>query len=335
MRRREFIALLGGAAASSLLPPFAVRAQQSSRLRRIGVLMALDESEPEGKAQLLGFTQGLSELGWTVGSNLQMEIRWGAGDVNRIGIFAKELVAMRPDVILSQGTPVTAALRQETRTIPIVFVTVTDPVGEGFVAGLPSPGGNTTGFITSEAAMGSKMLELLMDIAPGVKRVAMIFNPDTAPRGGMYYFSEFDAAARTSKVEPIAARAWSDAEIESVVTSLGSGSGNGLIVMPDYFMLNHSRPIISLAAQNNVPVIYPWRFVVTRDGGLISYGPDFKDIVRRAAPYVDRILHGANPGELPVQVPTKFEMAVNVKTAKALGLKVPSSILIAADEVIE
>lgn len=151
----------------------------------------------------------------------------------------------------------------------------------------------------------------------------------------MYYFSEFDAAARTSKVEPVAARAWSDAEIESVVTSLGSGSGSGLIVMPDYFMLNHSRPIISLAAQNNVPVIYPWRFVVTRDGGLISYGPDFRDIVRRAAPYVDRILRGANPGELPVQVPTKFEMAVNVKAAKALGLKVPTSILIAADEVIE
>lgn len=329
MRRRAFITLLGGAMAW----PLVTRAQQPARLRRIGVLMALDESEPEGKAQLLGFTQGLSELGWTVGTNLQMEIRWGAGDVNRIGVFAKELVAMRPDVILSQGTPVTAALRQETRTIPIVFVTVTDPVGEGFVAGLPSPGGNTTGFITSEAAMGSKLLELLMDIAPGIKRVAMIFNPDTAPRGGMYYFSEFDAAARTSKVEPIAARAWSDAEIESVITSLGSGSG--LIVMPDYFMLNHSRPIISLAAQNNVPVIYPWRFVVTRDGGLISYGPDFRDIVRRAAPYVDRILRGANPGELPVQVPTKFEMAVNVKAAKALGLKVPPSILIAADEVIE
>jgi putative tryptophan/tyrosine transport system substrate-binding protein len=330
VRRRDFITLLSGVAADW---PLAARAQQPARLRRIGVLMALDESEPEGKAQLLGFTQGLSELGWTVGTNLQMEIRWGAGDVNRIGIFAKELVAMRPDVILSQGTPVTAALRQETQTIPIVFVTVTDPVGEGFVAGLPSPGGNTTGFITSEAAMGSKLLELLMDIAPGIKRVAMIFNPDTAPRGGMYYFSEFDAAARTSKVEPIAARAWSDAEIESVITSLGSGSG--LIVMPDYFMLNHSRPIISLAARNNVPVIYPWRFVVTRDGGLISYGPDFRDIVRRAAPYVDRILRGANPGELPVQVPTKFEMAVNVKAAKALGLKVPTSILIAADEVIE
>jgi putative tryptophan/tyrosine transport system substrate-binding protein len=334
MRRREIITLIGGAAVAW---PLAARAQQAGKqpagLRRIGVLMALDESEPEGKAQLLGFTQGLSELGWTVGTNLQMEIRWGAGDVNRIGAFAKELVAMRPDVILSQGTPVTAALRQETRTIPIVFVTVTDPVGEGFVAGLPSPGGNTTGFITSEAAMGSKLLELLMDIAPGIKRVAMIFNPDTAPRGGMYYFSEFDAAARTSKVEPIAARAWSDAEIESVITSVGSGSG--LIVMPDYFMLNHSRPIISLAAQNNVPVIYPWRFVVTRDGGLISYGPDFRDIVRRAAPYVHRILRGANPGELPVQVPTKFEMAVNIKAAKALGLKVPPSILIAADEVIE
>jgi putative tryptophan/tyrosine transport system substrate-binding protein len=332
MKRREFIAGIGGAAAGW---PLFVHAQQPSRLRRISVLMALDESEPEGKAQLLGFTHGLSELGWTVGPNLQMDIRWGAGDVSRIRTFAKELVALRPDVILAQGTPVTAALHRETWTIPIVFVTVTDPVGEGFVAGLPSPAGNITGFITSEAAMGSKMLDLLMDIAPGVRRVAMIFNPDTTPRAGMYYFREFEAAARTIKVEPIAATARSDAEIESIVTTLGPGPGNGLIVMPDYFMLNHSRPIISLAAQNSVPAIYPWRFVVSRDGALLSYGPDFRDIVRRAAPYVDRILRGANPGELPVQVPTKFEMAVNVKTAKALGLEVPPSILLAADEVIE
>jgi putative ABC transport system substrate-binding protein len=332
MRRREFIGLVGGVAASW---PLAARAQQADRIRRIGVLMALEESEPEGKAQLLGFTQGLSERGWAVGQNFQIEIRWGAGDINRIRNLAKELVALRPEVILAQGTPVTAALHRETQTIPIVFVTVTDPVGEGFVTGLPSPGGNITGFITSEAAMGSKLLELLMEIAPGVRRVAMIFNPDTAPRSGTYYFSEFEAAARTSKVEPIAARVRSDAEIESAVTSLGRGPDNGLVVMPDYFMLNHSQPVISLAAKNNVPAIYPWRFVVTRDGALISYGPDFRDIVRRAAPYVDRILRGAIPGELPVQVPTKFEMAVNVKTAKALGLKVPPSILVSADEVIE
>ena len=332
MQRREFITLVGSAAS---VWPLAAHAQQAGRLRRISVLMALDESEPEGKAQLFGFTQGLSELGWTVGPNLKMDIRWGAGDVDRIRTFAKELVALRPDVILAQGTPVTAALQRETQTIPIVFVTVTDPVGEGFIAGLPSPGGNITGFITSEAAMGSKLLDFLLGIAPNVKRVAMVFNPDTAPRSGMYYFREFETAARTSKVEPIAATARTDAEIESALTSLGSGPGNGLIVMPDYFMLNHCGRIISLAAQNNVPAIYPWRFVVTRDGGLISYGPDFRDIVRRAAPYVDRILRGANPTELPVQVPTKFEMAVNVKTAKALGLEVPPSILLAADEVIE
>jgi putative tryptophan/tyrosine transport system substrate-binding protein len=332
MQRRKFIKLIGGAAVTW---PLAARAQQPGRLRRIGVLMALDESEPEGKAQLSGFTQSLAELGWTDGSNLRMEVRWGSADVSRIRTFAKQLVALQPDVILAQGTPVTAALQRETRTIPIVFVTVTDPVGEGFVAGLPSPGGNITGFITSEAGMGSKLLDLLMEIAPGIKRAAMMFNPDTAPGGGTYYFRDFEAAARTSKVEPIAARAQSDAEIGTAVTSLGREPGSGLIVMPDYFMLNHSRPIISLAAQNNVPAIYPWRFVVARDGGLISYGPDFRDIVRRAAPYVDRILRGANPGELPVQVPTKFEMAVNVKTAKALGLEVPTSILLAADEVIE
>jgi putative ABC transport system substrate-binding protein len=331
MKRREFIRLFGGAAISW---PLTARAQQPARLRRIGVLMALDESEPEGKAQLLGFTQGLSELGWTVGTNLQMEIRWGAGDVNRIRIFAKELVAMRPDVILSQGTPVTAALRQETQTIPIVFVTVTDPVGEGFVAGLPSPGGNTTGFITSEAAMGSKLLELLMDIAPGIKRVAMIFNPDTVPAAGCITSANLtllperqSGAHRCPRMERCRDRIGRNLARKGVRKRPHCYAG--------LFYLNHSRPIISLAAQNNVPVIYPWRFVVTRDGGLISYGPDFRDIVRRAAPYVDRILRGANPGELPVQVPTKFEMAVNVKAAKALGLKVPTSILIAADEVIE
>ena len=245
------------------------------------------------------------------------------------------MVELQPDVILAQGTPVTAALQRETRTIPIVFVVVTDPVGDGFVAGLSHPGGNMTGFLTSEAGITAKMLELLREIAPGLKRVAMLFNPDTAPGGGKYYFSEFEAAARSSNVEPIAARAHSDAEIENVVNSLGGEPGSGLIVMPDYFMVIHVKPILLLAARNKVPAIYPWRFVVARDSALLSYGPDLKDIVRRGATYVDRVLRGAKPADLPVQVPVKFEMALNVKTAKSLGLTVPQSTLLLADEVIE
>jgi putative ABC transport system substrate-binding protein len=216
VKRREFITLLGGAAAW----PLAARAQEGERVRRIGVLMSANEDDPEGKAQLSGFTRELAGLGWTDGRNLRMEIRWGGGsDVNRARIFAKELIALAPDVILAQGTPVTAALQRETRTIPIVFVVVTDPVGDGFVAGLPHPGGNITGFLTSESAITAKMFELLTEIAPG--RVAMLFNPDTAPGGGAYYFRDFEAAARSSKVEPIAARARSDTEIETAVTSLG------------------------------------------------------------------------------------------------------------------
>src|SRR2546423_9325647 len=268
MRRREFITLIGCA---TVAWPFVALAQKPDRPRRIGVLMSLGENDSEGKAQLSGFTQGLADLGRPEGPNLRIDVRWGGGDVNKIRTFAKELVAMQPDVILAQGTPVTAALQRETRTIPIVFVVVTDPVGEGFVAGLPFPGGNITGFITSEAAMGSKMLDLLLDIAPGINRVAMLFNPDTAPGGGKYYLRDFAAAARGSKVAPITARAQSDDEIANVVSSLGRGADGGLIVMADFFMLNHVQPILSQAARNNVPTIYPWRYVVTNEGGLISY----------------------------------------------------------------
>src|SRR5947208_16768784 len=292
MRRREFITLISSAAAW----PLAASAQQHECVRRLGVLMSVEEGDAEGKAQLSGFTQALAQLGWTDGQNLRIEIRWGGGgDVNRARIFARELVALQPDVILAQGTPVTAALQRETRTVPIVFVVVTDPVGDGFVAGLAQPGGNITGFLTSESAITAKMFELLTEIAPGLRRVAMLFNPDTAPGGGTYYFRDFEAAARSTKVEPIAARARSDAEIESIVTTLGRESGGGLVVMPDYFMVNHVGPIISLAARNNVPAVYPWRFVVAKDGALLSYGPDLRDIVRRGAPYVDRILRGEKP----------------------------------------
>jgi putative tryptophan/tyrosine transport system substrate-binding protein len=332
MRRRDFIA---GIAGSTAAWPLAAHAQQTGRVRRLGVLMSPQESDPEGRAQLSGFTQALAALGWIEGRNLQMEVRWGGGDANRARIHAKELVALQPDVILAQGTPVTAGLQRETRTIPIVFVVVTDPVGDGFVAGLAQPGGNITGFLTSESAITGKMLELLIEIAPGLRRVAILFNPDTAPGGGAYYLSGFEAAAQSSKMEPITARARSDAEIETVVASLGKEPNSGLVVMPDFFMFNHVQPIILLAARNNVPTIYPWRFVVAKNGALLSYGPDLRDIVRRGAPYVDQIFRGAKPADLPVQVPVKFEMAVNVKTAKALGLVVPPSMLLRADEVIE
>jgi putative ABC transport system substrate-binding protein len=265
--------------------------------------MSVEESDPEAKAQLSGFTQALAQLGWTEGRNLRMEVRWGgSSDVNRARSLAKELVALKPDVILSQGTPVTAAFKRETQTIPIVFVVVTDPVGDGFVAGLPHPGGNITGFLTSESGITAKMRELLSEIAPGLKRIAILFNPDTAPGGGAYYLRDFEAAAQSSKVESVVARARSDAEIESAVTALGENPGAGLVVMPDFFVRIHVQPIILLAARNKVPTIYPWRFVVSRDGGLLSYGPDLKDIVRRGAVYVDQVLRGAKPAEEPHEV---------------------------------
>jgi putative ABC transport system substrate-binding protein len=249
-------------------------------------------------------------------------------------MFAKELVELRPDVILSFGTPVTAALQRETRTIPIVFAIVSDPVGEGFVESLSHPGGNITGFHNSEASIGGKWLELLQQIAPGLKRAAMIFNPDTAPGHGKYYMPDFETAARSSQVTPIPAAIHSIADLEAVIADLGREPGGGFVAMADFFLLNHRAQMIAAAAQNHVPAVYPWREVAAA-GGLLSYGPDLEDIVRRTAPYVDRILHGAKPAELPVQLPTKFEMTVNVKTAKALGLTVPQSVLVAADEVIE
>jgi putative tryptophan/tyrosine transport system substrate-binding protein len=330
MKRRQFITLLGSAASW----PLAARAQQPERMRLIGVLMSVEENA-EGKTELSAFTQGLAESGWTDGRNLRMEVRWGGGDVDRTRTFAKELVALQPDVILAQGTPGTAALQRETRTIPVVFVVVADPVGPGFVTGLSRPGGNITGFINSEAVMGAKMLELLREIAPGLERVAMIFDPDTAPGRGTYYLRDFEAAARSSNLKSIAADARSDADIETVVTSLGGEPRGGLVVTPDYFMFNHTEQIVSQAARKNVPTVYPWKSVVVKQDGLLSYGPDLVDIVRRSAPYVDKILRGAKPADLPVQVPVKFEMAVNVKTAKVLGLTVPPSILLRADEVVE
>jgi len=330
MKRRAFIMLVGGAVAW----PFAGNAQQPSGVKRLAILMSVQD-DAEGTAQLSGFTQALAGLGWVEGRNLQTEVRWGGGDASLARAHAKELVGLKPDVILAQGTPVTAALKRETQSIPIVFVVVTDPVGDGFVAGLPHPGGNITGFLTSEAAIAAKMLEFLKEITPGLKRVALLFNPNSAPGGGTYYSRDFDAAARLSKLELVAGRAYNDTEIEAVVTSLAKEPNGGLVVMPYFFMFNHIELITSLARQNRIPAVYPWKFVVTKNAGLLSYGPDLSDIVRRGAAYVDRVLRGGKPADLPVQVPVKFEMVINVKTAGALGLTVPPSMLLSADEVIE
>jgi putative tryptophan/tyrosine transport system substrate-binding protein len=330
MLRRDFIAGIGSAAAW-LVP---ARAQQGERVRRIGVLGVYGENDPEGMAAQSQFTQGLAELGWTDDRNLRIDIRWAGDSIDRVRKYAKELVDLQPDVIFASGSPATAALQRETRTIPIVFVSVTDPVGTGFVASLARPGGNITGFINLEASMGGKWLGLLTEIAPSVKRGAIMFNPATAPSRGSYFLPSFEAAARSLKVESITASVHSDAEIETVMTLLGREPGGGLVMMPDAFVLVHRSRIISLAARNNIPAVY-YGSLFARDGGLLSYGNDNRDLYRRTATYVDRILRGAKPADLPVQLPVKFEMTVNLKTAKALGLTLPQSILLRADEVIE
>jgi putative ABC transport system substrate-binding protein len=327
MKRREFIAGLGAAAW-----PLATRAQQNGRVRRIGVLMAYDENDPALKINVSAFTQALADLGWTDGRNVRMDLRWTGGDINRIRAFAQELVGLQPDIIVTSSSPVTAALQGETRTIPIVFVNVSDPVVSGIVAALNQPGGNITGFGYLEPSIGGKWLELLSGIAPGLKRVAIMFNPDTAPAS--VYMPSFETAARSLNVVPIVASVHDDVEIETAIIALGREPGGGLVVMPDTFTVVHRVPIISAAARNNVPAVYP-NLAYARDGGLLSYGFDQVDIWRRAASYVDRILRGAKPGDLPVQFPVKFEMAVNLKTAKALGLTIPPHLLARADEVIE
>jgi putative ABC transport system substrate-binding protein len=331
MKRREFMTLLGSAAAW----PLAARAQQGNRVRRIGVLMAGDETNPGQKTLLFALTQALAGLGWTEGRNVRMDVRWESGDTNRIRALAQELVGLQPDIILAGGDPVTAAIQRETRTIPIVFTGVADPVASGIVPRLNQPGGNVTGFANREASLGGKWLELLSEIAPGLKRAAAMFNPDRTA----FYMPSFEAAARSLKVEPITAPVHSDAEIEAAITALGREPGGGLVVMPGMVfpgIASQLVPIISAAARNNVPAVYNASAYV-REGGLLSYRDrdDVTDIIRGAATYVDRILRGEKPGDLPVQFPTKFEMVVNRKTAKALGLAVPPSILLRATEVIE
>jgi len=328
MRRREFIAGLGSAAAW----PLAARAQQGDRVRRIGVLIAGGENDPVWKPRLSALLQALADLGWTDGRNVRTDLRWAGDDINRIGALAKELVGLQPDIILASTTPATAAVQRETRTIPIVFVGLADPVASGIVEQLDRPSGNITGFALFEDSLGGKWLELLSEIVPGLKRAAIMFNPDTTLAS--LYMPSFETAARSLKVVLIPASVHSDVEIDTAIMALGREPGGGLVVMPDIFTVVHRAPIISAAARNNIPTVYQMS-TFARDGGLLAYGPDVVDLFRRAATYVDRILRGARPAELPVQFPTKFDLVINLKTAKSLGLTIPETLLATADEVIQ
>ena len=321
MRRRAFITLLGAAAASSPLWPFAARAQQSDRMRRIGVLMSFAASDPESQMRLAAFEKGLRELGWVEGRNLRTEYRFAAGGGDLLRSHAAELVRMAPDLILANSTPVMAALQEQRRTLPIVFVQVTDPVGQGLVPNLARPGGNLTGFTNFEFSIGTKWLETLKEIAPRVTRVALVFNPDTAPFAGLFR-QPVEAAAPSFGVTPSLAAGRDAAGIERAIDAFAREPNGGLMVLPDVSTTNHRELIIALAARHRLPAVYPYRYFAA-SGGLLSYGSDVADVFRRAATYVDRILKGASPGELPVQAPTKYELVINLKTAKALGLEVP------------
>ena len=330
LKRREFITLLGSAAAAW---PLAARGQQDKPMRRIGVLMAYPARDSEAQAYLAAFREALQKLGWAENHNIRIEIRWAAIDAEAMQRLAKELVSLQPDLILSQVTPTTAALMQQTRTIPIIFALVADPVGSGLVASLARPGGNVTGFIQIEASVAGKWLELLKEIAPRVVRVAFLFNPVTA-RYAEYYLNPFKAAAASIRVEAISAPVRDSSELDSVIGEQAREPNSGLIVMPDSFTTVHRKEIILLAARHRVPAIYPFRFF-TELGGLLSYGIDRLDQFRRAAAYADRILKGEKPADLPVQAPTRYEFVINLKTAKALGLNVPWFLQQSADEVIE
>jgi putative ABC transport system substrate-binding protein len=328
MKRRAFITLLGGAAAW----PLAARAQQREQMRRIGVLMNLSSDDAEGQARNTAFLQGLQELGWTVGRNVQIDYRWGAGDADRIRKFAAELIALAPDVILSAGSPSVAALQQATRTVPIVFATVVDPVSSGFVDTLARPGGNITGFTLFEYSISGKWLQLLKEIAPRMTRAAVIRDPALTAGGGQLGVIQAVAPSVGAEVTPVNVR---DAgEIERAITAFALSPNGGLVVTGSTLAGVHRDLIIALAARHQLPAVYAQRYFVT-GGGLISYGPDSIDPYRRAASYVDRILKGEKPAGLPVQAPTKYELVINLKAAKALGLTVPDSLLARADEVIE
>jgi len=332
MRRREFIALLGSVAAAW---PLATKAQQANeRVRRIGVLMPGTERDQDGQSRITAFQQGLAKIGWIDGRNVQIDYRWAALDVDRLRTSAIELVDLRPDVLFAGNTTTLAALQRATRSIPIVFTLVADPIRGGFVASLARPGGNITGFMSTEAPLAGKWMQLLKEITPEMRRAAFLFNPEAAPYSKDYFqFAETAAASIT--VELIAAPVHNETEIDGALTTLTREPSYGLIVMPDAFTRLHRERIIAAAAQHHLPAIYPDRSFAT-DGGLISYGGESPDVgYRQAASYVDRILRGEKPADLPVQAPTKYELVINLKTAKALGVKIPTSMQLLADVVID
>jgi putative ABC transport system substrate-binding protein len=328
VRRRDFITLVGGAAAW----PIAASGQQREPMRRIGVLMNLSVDDPEGLSRLAAFHQGLQEGGWMVGRNLRIDYRWGAGDPELFRRYAMELVALMPDVILAGSGATISWLLQSTRNVPIVFVQTPDPVGAGFVASLAHPGGNVTGFTNFEFSMGGKFLGVLKEIAPRVTRIAVLRDP--ADFAGIGQWAAIQTAAASLGAEVASVGMHEADEIEHGITAFANGPNRGLIVTGSALAAVHRELIITLAARHRLPTIYPFRYFVS-SGGLISYGPDTIDQFRGAAGYVDRILKGEKPADLPVQNPTKFEMAINLKTAKALGLDVPATVLARADEVIE
>src|SRR5215470_19158430 len=329
-RRRHFITLLGGAAAAW---PLAARAQQREGVRRIGVLIGVAD-DAETKGWVATFRKRLDELGWKAGDNLQIEERWTAGDPDRNRRFAGELLAVKPDAIFAFSSVAVAALQRESSTVPIVFTAISDPVGSGFVESLARPGRNATGFTNFVPTMAAKWLEVLTEIAPQVRRAVLMFNPQTAPYVAQYYQHPFEAAAPAFGVQANAVVVREPGEIAAAISELARDPGGGLVLPPDNFSYVHRAMIIALAAQHRLPTVYPFRFMA-REGGLISYGVDLGETFPRAAEYIDRILKGTRPDALPVQAPTNFELAINLKTAKALGLDVPPTLLARADEVIE
>ncbi len=332
MRRREFLALLGGIAIAAR--PGMGRAQHPGRTRRIAILLGVAESDPEAQSRVGALRQELERLGWVDGRNIRIEQRWTGGDAERLRAYTAELVASAPDVIVANPTPSVAALKQATRTIPIVFALVSDPISSGLVESWAQPGGNITGFTNFESSMAGKWLEALKQMAPRVRQIALVFNPETAAGGGTIFLHPTQEAAAPLGLTVKPAPVRSAAEIAELADPSASGGTTGLLVVPDIFTTNHRDEIIALAARQRLPALYPFRFFAA-SGGLMSYGIDTLDVFRRAASYVDRILKGAKVGELPVQGPAKFELAINLKTAKALGLTVPPSLLALADEVIE
>jgi len=329
--RRDFTALLGGAA----VWPLAARAQQAEQVRRIGALIGgAAETDPESRARVAALQEGLAQHGWSEGRNLRIDYRWAGTDPTRIRTFAAELVATAPNAIFANSTPATIGVSQATRSIPIVFATVSDPIGDGIVMSFARPGGNVTGFTNIEASMGGKWVEILKELMPSVTRAGFLFNPATAPSGGSYFLRSFEMAARSLNVEPIAMPVEEMAGVEHALASLAAGANGGLVVNADIFATRNRETIIAASALHRVPTIYPFAFFVA-SGGLVAYGCDITDLWRRAASYLDRILRGEKPADLPVQAPVKFELAINLKTAKALGLQVPDKLVALADEVIE